>query len=93
MDEQVAEVVAVQANSFGVPLCVNWRGQNYRVLGNPTPWIDRAPWWSWSADHLPRVVEQAMWSVTLAPLDHGEIIQAELSVTGGDWWQLERLRD
>ncbi|MCL1907689.1 MAG: hypothetical protein FWG08_07280 [Propionibacteriaceae bacterium] len=92
MDEQVAEVVAVQANPQGVPLRVSWRGHNYQVLGRPTPWIDRAPWWAGNADHLPTVAEQAMWSVTLASADNPDIIQAELSVTGGDWWQLERLR-
>ena len=90
--EEIAEAIAVQANSSGMPVQVLWRGRSYRVVGRPTPWIDRSPWWAWTAERLPQVVEQSMWTVNLAQPDGGEIIQAELSVVDGDWWRLERVR-
>ena len=86
-----SEVVLVQATRTGVPVRVSWRGHTYQVLGCPTPWIDRVPWWTWTAEQLPKVVEQAMWTVTMAARDGGATIQADLSVTGGDWWQIERV--
>jgi len=91
MDEIVAEEVAVLAGTSGVPAQVRWRGHRYPVVGRPVPWIDRSPWWAWTAERLPQVVEQPMWTVRLAA-PTGDIVEAELSVTAGDWWRLERIR-
>ena len=92
MDEIVAEEVAVLAGTSGVPAQVRWRGRRYPVVGRPVPWIDRSPWWAWTAERLPQVVEQPMWTVHLAAPDTGDIVEADLSVTAGDWWRLERIR-
>lgn len=91
MDEIVAEQVAVLAGTSGVPVQVEWRGQCYPVVGRPVPWIDRSPWWVWTAERLPKVVEQPMWTVRLIT-DMGATVEADLSVTDGDWWRLERIR-
>ena len=92
MDEFVQEEVAVLAGSSGVPAQVRWRGRRYPVIGRPVPWIDRSPWWAWTAERLPKVVEQPMWTVRMMAPDTGDIVEADLSVTAGDWWRLERIR-
>ena len=92
MDEIIEEQVAVLAGTSGVPSQVVWRGRRYPVVGRPVPWIDRNPWWALTAERLPQVVEQPMWTATLATPETGDTIEVELSVTAGDWWRLERLR-
>lgn len=92
MDEIVEEEVAVLASALGVPAQVRWRGRRYPVVGRPVPWIDRSPWWAWTAERLPKVVEQPMWTVRLADSATGDVVEADLSVIGGDWWRLERIR-
>jgi len=92
MDEIIEEPVAVLASATGVPAQVVWRGCRYQVLGAPVPWIDRTPWWVWTAERLPQVVEQPMWTVRLAAPGSETIIDAELSVTDNDWWRLERIK-
>lgn len=90
MDEIVQEPVAVRVVS-GTPARVMWRGRDYTVVGRPVRWIDRVPWWTWTAERLPRIVEQPMWTVSLAA-PGGDVVEADLSVTEGDWWQVERVR-
>ena len=91
MNELIQEAVAVRVGVSGTPARVVWRGRDYKVVGRPVPWIDRLPWWTWTAERLPQVVEQPMWTVSLAAPDGG-IVEADLSVTGGDWWQIEQVR-
>lgn len=92
MDEIIEEQVAVLAGASGAPVQVDWRGRRYRVVGRPVPWIDRSPWWVWTAERLPQIVEQPMWTVALATTGSDHIVNADLSVTDGDWWRLERIR-
>ena len=92
MDEIVEEEVAVLASASGAPAQVRWRGCRYTVVGRPVPWIDRTPWWAWTAERLPAVVEQPMWTVRLAAPSTGDTVEADLSVVAGDWWRLERVR-
>jgi len=92
MDEIVEEQVAVLAGTSGVPVQVEWRGRRYMVGGHPVPWIDRSPWWVWTSERLPKVVEQPMWTVRLITPSTGDTVEADLSVTDGDWWRLERIR-
>ena len=91
MDENIGEQVAVRTGASGTPSQVTWRGRCYRVVGRPVRWVDRSPWWRWTAARLPAVVEQPMWTVSLAASDD-VVVEAELSVTAGDWWRLERVR-
>ena len=90
MEDVVQELVSVRATA-GVPTLVCWRGLDYRVVGRPVRWVDRAFWWTWPADQDPQIVEQPMWSVSLAE-PGGGILQADLSVSPDDWWRLERVR-
>jgi len=92
MDEIVEEPVAVRVGLSGTPAQVMWRGCRYQVVGRPVPWVDRAPWWTWTAERLPQVVEQSMWTVHLATPDGDGVVEADLSVVQGDWWRLERIR-
>ena len=92
MTEVVSEPVAVRVGTSGMPIRVLWRGRDYEVVGRPVRWVDRTPWWTWTAEKLPKVVEQPMWTVRLAAPDC-DVVQADLSVTGGDWWQIERVRN
>ena len=92
MDEIVEEEVAVLASVSGAPAQVSWRGRRYPVVGRPVPWIDRSPWWILTAERLPAVVEQPMWTVSLVAPDTGDIVEADLSVLAGDWWRLQRIR-
>ena len=92
MDEDVGEEVAVRTHGSGVPVAVEWRGRRYQVVGRPVRWVDRSPWWRWTAARLPAVVEQPMWTVSLAAPGAEAVVEADLSVTAGDWWRLERVR-
>ena len=91
MDEVVGEQVAVRTHASGAPVLVEWRGRRYRVVGRPVRWVDRSPWWRWTAARLRAVVEQPMWTVDLAA-GTDDAIEVDLSVTAGDWWRLERVR-
>jgi len=93
MDDLVEESVAVRVGPAGAPVQVLWRGQNWQVMGRPVPWIDRLPWWTWTAERLPQVVEQPMWTVSLVMPGTDKVLEADLSVVQGDWWRLERVRD
>jgi len=91
MDEIVQEAAAVRVGASGTPQRVMWRGREYKVVGRPVRWVDRAPWWTWTAERLPQVIEQLMWTADLVT-PGGDVLQADLSVTGDDWWQVERVR-
>lgn len=92
MDEDIEEQVSVLVGASGMPVQVVWRACRYTVVGRPVPWVDRNRWWTWVVQHSPQIVEQPMWTVRLAAPDTGEVMEADLSVTAGDWWRLERIR-
>ena len=92
MDESIEEQVSVLVGASGTPLQVVWRAHRYKVVGRPVPWVDRNRWWTWAAQRSPQIVEQPMWTVRLAAQDSGDVMEADLSVTAGDWWRLERIR-